>query len=1456
MEQKENYIQTNSHPYQPPWKNMISRRRIQTQIKLVHELQGDTGANCSATNRQDILWYYKPLRQPIPIETYNQTDTETQCKAVGTGMIRMIDNNHNIIEWITLYIPKSTGTILSPDKYVMDNKHIQTFTHEGNRNGNGRIYFCDQRQNKINEINMKRRKDGLWFSDNSIMIPIERRKPQTITEMIHQIPIKHKINRTITTQCHPTNYAFEPTIHNIQQQQQQQKATDALKQLEVWHQRLGHPSQHTLRETQKVVHGIPVLPSTPPIFKCPFCEDAKTTHRHGGPNNPHECFIPGTAYHMDLGFINWTQPQKRGDNTTKQQQNKSYDGYIAYLLIIDAASRYTWIFLLKNKQPPIDIINKFLNKYGLANRTKEIRKITTNPDNVLAKSKRFKQLCQEQGYDMTTQHHQMDSGMYNLNELSYTIRTDNGGELAGSTKFRDMIDQHGYTLETTAAGSSFQNAIAERPHRTLKEKVRCLLYTAGLGMEYWSSALIHAVWLYNRMYHKSIETTPYQAFTGKQPILDKLITWGCKVKSSNKRPMTRALDKRTTTGIFLGYTTSMKNIYYLDTTTMQKRKATIDCIDEAQYGDEPTQRSPGAQHLIQVYTGTPNHTRGNHQMHEQPIEMKNEQTQPVGDINKDTIDISPSSYVQVVAKAQNTRININDLINELRTVQITTNPYEQAVCETIPIQGIHQTLGLDIVDHPEYNDMVMFRRCIPGTIAHKNIRRWKSRLTGAIITAIDDIEITSRRQLIQTIRKYRQQGKQSAKIEFARPNNTNHTGDGIPIMHFDQLHVVAQHIHQIRTGEDVNMDTIEWPEISHESLSIAKKKGMNIPKLTRRKIMESEDAAAFKKSEWKQLNRYHGQGMFGEPCPDPRQSGINATVLDWVWSYLYKVDPVTLEETPKARATCNGNKKKITTLAETYAACVDQPAHRLMWALVAALNYVAIGVDVANAYAEAPGTKEMFYMKVDHQFQEWWTTELKRDPIPHGWVIPIKKNLQGHPEGPRLWNKYIDNILNDLKFQRTTHEGCLYYQHHAKHGLILILRQVDDFIIAAKDEDIARNVRNDIQKHMSNPMNELGIIKRFSGSDIHQTRHYVKISSETYIQKICEHHKWTNENVANVPIPMRSDSKYQATLETTKGPSEPQEQQKLEEQMGFSYRQAIGELIYAMTTNRIDISAATIKLSQYSNQPAKCHYQAVKQIFVYLYATKEYGIYYWRPQPNNSLPEEEIPTTITDLTKLQVYHEQDNPTTVHGSSDATWATDRSHRRSTGGIAFLLAGGTIYYRTRIPAGVAQSSTEAEFCMMVDAGKAALYLRSILEEIRIPQIQPTVILCDNRGARHMANSQKPTKRTRHVDMKQFVILEWTEEEQIVFKDVPTSINPSDSLSKQTGRIKFHEHMDILMGRKCPTYAQSNNKNRNKTTKAPTAPALEKPYISYMSIHKKPQPYQIVLSTYSNLLIREDV
>jgi hypothetical protein len=110
--------------------------------------------------------------------------------------------------------------------------------------------------------------------------------------------------------------------------------------------------------------------------------------------------------------------------------------------------------------------------------------------------------------------------------------------------------------------------------------------------------------------------------------------------------------------------------------------------------------------------------------------------------------------------------------------------------------------------------------------------------------------------------------------------------------------------------------------------------------------------------------------------------------------------------------------------------------------------------------------------------------------------------------------------------------------------------------------------------------------------------------------------------------------------------------------MGFSYCQAIGELIFAMTICQLDISPAVIKLSQYSQAPGKYHYQAVKAIFVYLCATANDGIYYWRPVPREELPDVELPRTVVSKEQLREYFDMDDPLHTKGASDSSWGNHR------------------------------------------------------------------------------------------------------------------------------------------------------------------------------------------------------
>jgi hypothetical protein len=167
---------------------------------------------------------------------------------------------------------------------------------------------------------------------------------------------------------------------------------------------------------------------------------------------------------------------------------------------------------------------------------------------------------------------------------------------------------------------------------------------------------------------------------------------------------------------------------------------------------------------------------------------------------------------------------------------------------------------------------------------------------------------------------------------------------------------------------------------------------------------------------------------------------------------------------------------------------------------------------------------------------------------------------------------------------------------------------------------------------MQNELHDLGIINRFNGLDILETRAYVKPSCELCIDKINTHHGWENEKAADRPVPMRNDAACQATLELATAPETEKEQRELEKAMGFSYRQAIGELIFALTICHPDIAVPVIKLSQHASCPAVEHYKAVKAVFVYLNATREDRLVHWRRNPRDDLPDVPDPRTVTQTT--------------------------------------------------------------------------------------------------------------------------------------------------------------------------------------------------------------------------------
>lgn len=529
-------------------------------------------------------------------------------------------------------------------------------------------------------------------------------------------------------------------------------------------------------------------------------------------------------------------------------------------------------------------------------------------------------------------------------------------------------------------------------------------------------------------------------------------------------------------------------------------------------------------------------------------------------------------------------------------------------------------------------------------------------------------------------------------------------------------------------------------------------------------------------------------------------------VFHLVWSYAIKA----VDNRKKARCTCDGSTRsgQVRVLDHTYANGLDQTGSRIFYAAAAAENLVIYGADVS--FGEASPPKQGFFISPDKAYRDWWTNHLGNPPIPDGHVIPVLRAMQGHPESPRLWEKHIDKILRDIGLVPTIHEPCL-YSGVINGERVLFKRQVDDFACAASCAATCHLVFDLIDDHLLLPLKPLGLITMFNGLDILQTKDYIKISCESYIDKISDKYLQTwmrNMHIkANRPTPLPTGESFMKEFLSAEGNPDPKVQADLTATKGFSYRSGIGELIYAMISCRPDISYGVVKCSQSSVCPAPIHYDGVRHMLKYLYMTKSDGIYFWRPTPNESL--EDVPPPI-----LRSSNKEDlildgrpisEPNVVDSYADSDWAACLKTRRSMGGLCLRLAGGSIAWKSRLMPTVALSSTEAEFMAACDAAKVILFVRSILWDLGIPQPAATLLYEDNDACTSMANANKPTSRTRHMDIRHFALTEWVERDLVCLERVHTSINLADHFSKQLPATLFSRHVDWILGHVPPQYSR---------------------------------------------------
>ena len=135
------------------------------------------------------------------------------------------------------------------------------------------------------------------------------------------------------------------------------------------------------------------------------------------------------------------------------------------------------------------------------------------------------------------------------------LRTDNGLEFCNEA-FDSFCAASGIARHRTTAGTPQQNGLAERFNRTILERVRCMLTSAGLKKVFWAEAVSTTTYLISRCPLIALHMkTPKKVWLGHPPNLDKPRVFGCIAYAHIRQDK---VEPRALKCMFMGYPEGVK----------------------------------------------------------------------------------------------------------------------------------------------------------------------------------------------------------------------------------------------------------------------------------------------------------------------------------------------------------------------------------------------------------------------------------------------------------------------------------------------------------------------------------------------------------------------------------------------------------------------------------------------------------------------------------------------------------------------------------------------------------------------------------------------------------------------------------------------------------------------------------------------------------------------------------
>ena len=152
---------------------------------------------------------------------------------------------------------------------------------------------------------------------------------------------------------------------------------------------------------------------------------------------------------------------------------------------------------------------------------------------------------------------------------------------------------------------------------------------------------------------------------------------------------------------------------------------------------------------------------------------------------------------------------------------------------------------------------------------------------------------------------------------------------------------------------------------------------------------------------------------------------------------------------------------------------------------------------------------------------------------------------------------------------------------------------------------------------------------------------------------------------------------------------------------------------------------------------------------------------------------------------------------LDGFTDSDWGNSLS-RKSTTGLLARYNRGLILWRSKMQKTVSLSSAEAEYYAASEMAIEIIYLRNLLGNMRLPQVENPAVFEDNTACNEWANNvMGGREREKHIDIRKHFAHEAVQNGHTRLYKIPTEYQLADLLTKGLQLAQFEKSLYSLLG-----------------------------------------------------------